>query len=300
MNNRLDALRVFVAAAEGRNFRDAATRLAVSPQVVTRVVRELEDALGEPLFHRSTRGVQLTEFGQRLVPQARAALAGVEALFRPRGRNAAAAEVSGTVRIAAPSVIGRVFLPEALSALSAQHPQLRLDLRLSEAIADVVDQQIDVGVRIGHLRDSRFVARTVARVPFEIVASPALLARVGVPATLEALWARPVTALIDRNSGRPWPWLFRGGRQVAPPTAAFVADDPEAECAAVLAGLGIGQLAGFMAAPHLASGRLQRLLPGLAPEPWSLWVYRSQRSPVPARTRVVYDTLVKTLSGLGG
>lgn len=298
MNNRLEALRVLVVAAESRNFREAATRLAVSPQVVTRVVRELEDELGEPLFHRSTRGVQLTDFGTGFAPQARAAVQGVDALFQRRARRAAS-ELAGTVRIAAPSAIGRARVMEALAAPLAAHPGLRLDLRLSEAIADAVDQQIDVGVRIGpQLRDSRFVARAVARIGFELVASPALLQRVGMPDSQEALWSRPVTALIDRNTGRPWPWLFRGGRQVAPPAPTFVADDPEAECAAVVAGLGIGQLARFLAAPHLAAGRLVRLLPGLAPEPFTLWVYRAQRSPVPARVRLVYDTLARALADL--
>lgn len=299
MNNRLEALRVLVVAADSRNFREAAMRLAVSPQVVTRVVRELEEELGEPLFHRSTRGVQLTDYGQGFAPQARAAVAGVDALFQRRARRAAS-ELAGTVRIAAPSAIGRSLLMQALAGPLAEHPGLRIDLRLSEAIADAVEQQIDVGVRMGpQMRDSRFVARAVARVGFDVVASPALLARVGTPDSQEALWMRPTTALIDRNTGRAWPWLFRGGRQVAAPNPAFVADDPEAECAAVVAGLGIGQLLRFLAAPHLAEGRLVRLLPGLAPEPFTLWVYRAQRAPVPARVRLVYDTLVQALAGLG-
>ena len=86
MNNRLDALRVFCVAADSRNFRDAAQRLAISPQVVTRVVKVLEDELGEPLFHRSTRGVHLSDFGQQLLPQARDAVQGLDALFHRSDR----------------------------------------------------------------------------------------------------------------------------------------------------------------------------------------------------------------------
>ncbi len=296
--NRLEALRVFAVAAEARNFREAALRLAVSPQVVTRVVKELEDALGEPLFHRSTRGVNLTHFGEQLCQRAREAVGGVDALFPSRAHRSAASEHAGVVRIAAPSAIGRSLLMQALAERVAAHPGLVIDMRLSEAIADVVEQQIDVGVRIGLMRDSRFVARPVARVGFHLVAAPDLLARIGRPADLEALLALPSTALIDRNTGRPWPWMFKGGRQALPSQVRFVADDPEAECAAVLAGFGIGQLAGFLALPHLQAGRLVELLPSTAPEPWMLHVYRARRTPVPARVRLVFDTLVETLGDL--
>jgi len=297
MNNPLEALRVFCVAAESGNFREAASRLAVSPQVVTRVVKALEDELGETLFHRSTRGVQVSDFGERLLERARAAVAGVDTLFERRDRRALSAH-TGTVRVAAPSIIGRPFVLDALAPCAAEHPGLVIDLRLSEVIADVVQQQIDVGVRIGALRDSRFVARPVAKVHFHVVASPGLLERVGTPRDLEALFARPTTAFVDRNTGRTWAWLFKGGRQVAPANPAFVTDDPEAECAAAVAGYGFAQLPGFLAAPHLHAGRLVSLFDSLAPEPWPLYVYRAQRSPVPARVRLVYDTLLEAMAAI--
>ena len=297
MNNPLEALRVFCVAAESGNFREAATRLSVSPQVVTRVVKALEDELGEPLFHRSTRGVQVSDFGMRLLERARTAVAGVDTLFERRDRRALSSH-AGTVRVAAPSVIGRPFVLDALAPHVAEHPGLVIDLRLSEVIADVVQQQIDVGVRIGALRDSRFVARPVAKVHFHVVASPALLDRVGTPRDLEALFARPTTAFVDRNNGRTWAWLFKGGRQVTPANPAFVTDDPEAECAAAVAGYGFAQLPGFLAAPHLHAGRLVSLFDSLAPDPWPLYVYRAQRSPVPARVRLVYDTLLEAMAAI--
>ncbi|MFZ4289164.1 LysR family transcriptional regulator [Variovorax sp. HJSM1_2] len=298
MSNRLEALRIYCVAAETRNFREAAARLAVSPQVVTRVVKELEDELGEPLFHRSTRGVQLTTFGEQLVPRAREAVGGVDGLFHRSDRRTASAH-AGVVRIAAPTFIGRQFVLGHLSALSAQHPGLVLDMRLSEAIADVVDQQIDVGVRIGFMRDSRFVARPVGKADFVVVGAPALLERVGQPSSLEELFALPTTALVDRNTGRLWPWLFKGGRQMSPSAPTFVTDHAEAECEAVLAGIGFGQLTAFFAEPYIRAGRLVRLFDEQAPDPWTLFVYRSQRAPVPARVRLVFDSLIEALTGLG-
>ncbi len=247
MSNRLEALRVFFTAADAANFREAAVRLSVSPQVVTRAVRELEEELGEPLFHRSTRGVQLTDFGRQLAERARVAVGGVDELFHRIDRRALS-QHAGTVRVTAPHVYGRL-IPQALAPLLAGHPGLVLDLRLSEQHADVVDQQIDIGVRVGPMRDARFVARAVGKMPLRVVGSPVLVDRVGTPRNLDALSTLPVTALIDRSSGRPWPWAFSKKRLFTVSSPAFVTDNIDAECAAVLAGVGFGQLIGPLAEP---------------------------------------------------
>ncbi|MGJ7543051.1 LysR substrate-binding domain-containing protein [Variovorax sp. LT1R16] len=293
MSNRLEALRVFCTAADAANFREAAVRLSVSPQVVTRAVRELEDELGEPLFHRSTRGVQLTDFGRHLAERARAAVGGVDELFHRIDRRALS-QHTGTVRVTAPQVYARL-IPQALAPLLAAHPGLVLDLRLSEQHADVVDQQIDIGVRVGPLRDARFVSRTVGKMPLLVVGAPSLLQKVGTPRDLEALSALPLTALIDRSSGRPWPWAFSRKRLVTVSSPAFVTDHIDAECAAVVAGLGFGQLIAPLAEPWLASGALVEVLQAEAPAPWPINIYRPQRAPVPARVRLVFDALVLAL-----
>lgn len=293
MSNRLEALRVFFTAADAANFREAAVRLSVSPQVVTRAVRELEDELGEPLFHRSTRGVQLTDFGRQLAERARIAVGGVDELFHRIDRRALS-QHAGTVRVTAPHVYGR-FIPQALAPLLVAHPGLVLDLRLSEQHADVVDQQIDIGVRVGPMRDARFVARGVGKMPLRVVASPALIERVGAPRTVDALSKLPVTALIDRSSGRPWPWAFSKKRVFTVSSPAFVTDNIDAECAAVLAGIGFGQLIGPLAEPWLQSGAMVEVLAADAPEPWPVHVYRPQRAPVPARVRLVYDELIRVI-----
>jgi DNA-binding transcriptional LysR family regulator len=294
MSNRLEALRVFCTAADAANFREAAVRLSVSPQVVTRAVRELEEELGEPLFHRSTRGVQLTDFGRQLAQRARTAVGGVDALFHRTDRRALS-QHAGTVRVTAPQRVRPAADSAGAGAVLAAHPGLVLDLRLSEQHADVVDEQIDIGVRVGPMRDARFVARTVGKMRLHVVAAPALIARTGVPRDLDALPALPLTALIDRSSGaRGRGSSARGGRcTVSSP--AFVTDDVDAECAAVLAGVGFGQLIGPLAEPWLQSGALVAVLEAEAPEPWPIHVYRPQRAPVPARVRLVYDELVRVL-----
>ncbi|MDY0743704.1 LysR family transcriptional regulator [Paucibacter sp. R3-3] len=294
MNNRLESLRIFYTAAAAANFREAAQRLAVSPQVVTRAVRELEDELGESLFHRSTRGVRLTDFGAALAERARVAVGGVDQLFQRIDRRTLS-QHAGTVRVAAPGVLGRQHIPRMLAPMLTEHPGLVLDLRLSNRLADVVGEKIDVGVRVGPLRDSRFVAKPLGTMSLYTVAAPSLLARVGAPASVAELEKQPLTALIDPNSGRPYTWDFSRDRKFTPATPVFVTDDHDAECAAVVAGLAFGQIVAPLADPWIASGQLVRVLERHDPTPWPVYVYRVQRSPVPARVRLVYDALIEVL-----
>lgn len=294
--NRLEMLRIFCAAAEADSFKEAAARLGTSPQAITRAVKELEDAVGELLFHRNTRGIQITEFGAQFALHAREKVMQVDSLFH-RTDQLQDTDLTGAVRITAQSTIGRRYLLKSLLPLASQHPGIKLELRLSDLVADVVDEKIDIGVRIGLLRDSRFVARSVAKVSFFIVATPEFAAAQGRPATPQDLSTLPTTALMDRNTGRIWPWYFAGNQMVTPAQPALVTDDPEVECDAVLTGLGYGQIPSFLAVPHIRSGRLVTVLDEYQPEPWDLYVYRPQRGPVPARIRLVFDCIVDALSG---
>lgn len=292
MLNRLEMLRLFVAAAEAKSFKEAALRLHVSPQAVTRAVQELEEHVGELLFHRNTRANRITDFGSRLEAQARSAVQGVDALFQ-RPSTTPDSELSGLVRLTAPKALGQRFVLPLLAQLGNEYPGLRLDLRLSDQAADVVDEQIDIGVRVGFLRDSRYIARAVAKVHFHTVASPALIAARGEPRSLEELAAQPVTVIMDPATGKPWPWFLKDGQEWLPQTWAFATDETLAECEAVLSGLGFGQIVSLLTIPHLRCGELLRVLPELDPDPWNLYIYRPQRGPVAARIRLVFDRLVE-------
>lgn len=298
MLNRLEMMRIFCAAAEAASFKEAAARLGVSPQVVTRAVKELELIVGEPLFYRNTRQMRITGYGEQLAHRARDSIAGIDALFRRNGKQPKA-EMAGSVRITAPTVIGRQFLLPVLSRIAAEHPHITLDLRLSETIADVIEEQIDIGIRVGFLRDSSFVARATSKISFLAVATPELIARVGKPAGIQALLDFPTIALIDKNSGKRWPWYFADGQQFMPRAAAFVTDDPETELSLVLNGIGFGQIADCLAIPHIGAGRLVQVLEEHTPPPWDLYVYRPRRGPVPARIRMVYDRILEAFSDPG-
>ncbi len=270
-------------------------RLGMSPQGITRAVKELEAAFGEALFHRNTRQVQITEFGQRLFERARDTLGQVDDLLQLRADDRQA-EISGTVRITAPGALGRRWMMRTLSKLSAAHPQLAIDLRLNEQLADVVAERVDVGVRIGHLDNPNFVARKVSSVPFFIVGTPARVRKSGKLFDIDDLRDLPVTALINVNTGRTWPWVFANNQQFHPAAPVFVTDDPESECEAVLGGLGFGQLPGYLALPYIRQGKLVPVLERFAPPPWEVNVFRPNRSPTPARVRLVFDSLIEALS----
>ncbi|MEH6566581.1 MAG: LysR family transcriptional regulator [Halopseudomonas sp.] len=298
MHNRIQLLRIFCSAAEASSFREAASRLGTSPQTVTRAVQELEELLGEPLFHRNTRQIHITGFGESMALQAREALATVDGLFSRNRHAAEAADSVGRVGIAAPHAVGRRFLLALILPLLRAHPGLQLDIRLDDEPTDVVGAQIDVGVRIGGMQDRSYIARAVAPVGFMVVASPGLLAQLAPvkPQRPTDLLELPLSVVIDRRTGKPWPWMFRGGENLLVPRPAFSCDDAEAELAAVLAGLAIGQVPTYLALPCVQAGQLVPLLDAYAPAPIELYVYRPQRGPISARVRLVYEHLRQALA----
>src|SRR3989344_5566828 len=167
MLNRMELLKILCAAADANSFRGAATRLSISPQSVTRAIQELEQQFGEILFHRNTRQVQITAFGQSLVEQARQTLESVDHLFQ-RNRRGATNEISGRVGLTAPHAIGRRFLVQLLVPLLREHPGLQVELRLEDEMTDAVSAQIDIGIRVGMIRDRRYIARPMAKVPLSV------------------------------------------------------------------------------------------------------------------------------------
>lgn len=292
MSNRLEIMRIFCAAAEAGSFKEAAARLGISPQAVTRAVKSLENHVGEPLFYRNTRQMRITDYGEQLALKARESISGIDALFHRSDRQPES-DISGVVRITAPTVIGRRFLLPVLSRITADLTGVTIDLRLSDTLVNVVEQQIDIGIRVGFMRDSSFVARAVAKMSFLAVGTPALIERVGRPTSVKTLLDRPTIAMVDKNTGKPWPWYFADDLQFVPRHHTFITDDAETELGLVLEGHGFGQIGDCLALPHIQAGRLQTILEDKTPPPWDLFVYRPQRGPVPARIRMVYDRLVE-------
>jgi DNA-binding transcriptional LysR family regulator len=293
MLNRLEYLKIFCIAAEHRTFRDAAMALNVSPQVVSRCIRDLESELGEILFVRSTRNIKITSYGETLYADAKNAIATLDEVFQKRTQTDSLA-----VKITAPPILSQRFIMPLLDKITQDNPSIRFDLRLSDSISNVVEDQIDIGIRVGlNITDTRFIARPVAAIDHVVVGTPALIARYGTPSVPDDLNRVPTTSLIDQTRNRTWPWFFKDNLKFSPESPIFISDNAESEFLAVLQGMGFGQIAVALAAPLIQSGQLVPVLESYAmTESWNLFIYRPQNGPVPPRTRIVYDTFVTHFS----
>ncbi len=289
MFNRLDYLKIYCVAAQHRTFRDAATKLNVSPQVITRCIKELEAELGEILFVRSTRNIKITTFGEQFYEKAQAALAVMDDVFGHSTHN------NLSVKITAPPSYAKPFLLPVLKKITDEHPEIRFDLRLSNQIADVVEEKIDIGIRVGRpITDHRFIASAVSKVNHVVVATPDTIAKYGKPTTLEDLNRVPMTTLFDNTRNQVWEWFFKDNIHITPENPVLITDDADAEFEAILHGIGFGQVSVSVAAPYIKKGLLIPVLTDYELiDEWDVYIYRPQSGPVPPRVRIVFDALVE-------
>ncbi len=253
--DHLDTMRAFAAVAACESFAEAARRLRWSPSAVTRAVAALERHLGQVLLSRTTRSVQLTPAGETYLGDCRAILDGLEAAERRvRGEDA---EPRGLLTVAAPLSFGRLHVLPVVHDLLAAHPGLSVRLVLSDRFARLVDEGVDVAIRIADLEDSGLVAVRLAKVRRVCVASPAYLAARGEPATPAELPGHDVVGHENVEGGEGW--LFGHGRPVRVRPRLLV-NTVDAALAAAERGLGITRALSYQVADAVRDGRL-RLLP---------------------------------------
>src|SRR5580692_6112268 len=183
--DRFDAMQAFVAVADLKGFAPAARKLGLSPSGVTRLIAALEERLGARLLQRTTRSVTLTDVGARYLERARRILADVE-----EAESSAEGErvrPSGRLVVSAPLGFGRLHVSPVMSRYLARYPEVSAELRLSDRTINLVEDGVDLAVRIGHLPDSTLVARHVGEMRRMVVASDGYLAQRGEPDTPEAI-----------------------------------------------------------------------------------------------------------------
>lgn len=293
--NRLEALRIFCAAADTGNFRQTAALLGISPQVVTRAVQALEEEFGEMLFIRNTRSTRITPFGEEVHAEARAALAHTDALFQRHSLSERTNE-AGLVRVDTPMIDDFDLLPRLLARLEA-YPGIVLDWRSGNRYSQTDHEQIDVGIRVGPIASNDFIVKPIAPLRMQTVMAPTLIKRLGEPRDVQDLRQRfPLVALVNHNNGRLFEWDYPDGSFV-PESPAFIAHHNEAMLQAVLAGVAVGQIADWSVRRHLRAGRLVRVLTQLemVDETWRLHVYRPRRHQQTARVKRVFDLMVEVL-----
>lgn len=251
-------LGVFADVARESSFSGAARRRGITPSSVARQIDALEAHLDTALFLRSTRMLTLTEAGQALLVRARRVLDELDDAQQEIA--SMKGEVQGVLRIACFPTFGRRYVIPVVAGLAERHPALRVELDLTERLADPVAERLDAVIRIGNLADSTLIATRIARQTRLLCASPAYLARRGMPeCTPDGLRAH---CLIDKLHGNDLlGWADLLGQPIGPGQAVFRCDDFEAMFLAVNAGMGITLLPDWVAGPAVKDGRLAHLAP---------------------------------------
>jgi DNA-binding transcriptional LysR family regulator len=280
--DRLTGLIAFARAASLGSYTAAARALAISPSAVSKSVQRLEQQLGLSLFTRTTRSLTLTAEGRDLHERALRLLREAEDI--EQAVLAAKAEPSGTLRVAAPLPLGAYVLGPHLARLKVRYPRLSVDLRLGDEYVDLVQEGIDVAIRVGELADSRLISRRLAAHRVCAYASPTYLAARGTPRHPEELAGHDCVNLRFQNSGQllRWPFMVNGRLMEVMPASWMVADTSDA-IAEILAGHGgIGMSPTYVAARYVARGELVPVMAEYAVERASinaLWPQSRRSNP---------------------
>lgn len=256
MSLDLTDIALFVRVCATRNLSAAGREFGLSPAASSARMAQLERQLGARLLHRTTRQIALTQDGEAFLERAVPLLDAAEQAASSVG--GAGQQPHGLLRVAGSVSFGRLHLMPALPDFLAQYPGIRLDLRLSDRIIDLAANGIDVAVRIGPLRDSALVARTLAPSRLWLCASPAYLEQFGTPQRPEDLADHQCLVLEGTN-----PWRFKKGNEVVSVRVSgrMQSDNGEAMRDAAMAGLGIALQSTWAMYEQLRSGALVRVLP---------------------------------------
>jgi len=258
--DRLTGLMAFSRAASLGSYTAAARALAISPSAVSKSIQRLEERLGFKLFARTTRSLTLTPEGRILHDRAIRLLHEAEEIEQAAA--AVRGEPSGAVKVAAPVSVALHILAPKLALFRERFPKVAVDLRVSDTMSDLIDEGIDVAIRIGALEDSRLIARRLGPNKAGAFASPAYLAKRGIPRRIEDLEGHDCVNVRHYNSGQLLRWPFRVGNRTVEilPTASIVVDNTETVTGAVAGGAGIGLSPTYVAAPYVVRGELVPVL----------------------------------------
>ncbi|WP_342067807.1 LysR family transcriptional regulator [Achromobacter kerstersii] len=285
---RFEDLRIFVAAADHGSFSAAARELDLTPAVASAALKRLELTLETRLFVRSTRSLRLTGDGERYLEYARSAISTLEA-----GKNAMARDktaISGTLSVSIPSDLGRNVLLPWLDDFQQQHSRVSFQVRISDRLADLYRQPVDIAIRYGTPNDSALVALPLAEHNRRVVcASPAYLARHGVPqAPADLRRHNCLSFVLGETLHDRWTFERDGTSTTVPIKGDRVGDDGDLVRRWALAGHGIAYKSRYDVLSDLRGGRLVELLPDYVTEPSPLYllcVHRMLLSPAVKRMR---------------
>jgi DNA-binding transcriptional LysR family regulator len=285
-------MEVFVRAVELGGFSPAARALRMTPSAVSKLVSRLERRLGARLINRSTRKLLLTAEGEAFLERAHRVLADLDEAERAV---AVGAVPRGLVRVNCYVPFGLHRLLPLVPRFTAAHPEVRLDIVLTDKVIDLMDEPADVAIRVGPMRPSQLMARKLGQSRMAVVAAPAYLARRGVPRTPYDLAAHNCIAFNFARYVDEWSFVVDGANVTLPARGDVVTSDGEISRRLALAGQGVTRLSLFHIRPDIDAGRLVPVLeaynPGDVEEVNVVYVGHGGR--LPARVRAFIDFLVE-------
>ncbi len=286
--DRFREMAVFVGVVDSGSFSGAAAQLRMSPPAVTRIINALETRLGVRLLNRTTRSLRLTETGSGFLERAREILAEVDAAERAAGGETAVPR--GRLTITASATFGRIALFPVARAFAQQEPEVVVSALLLDRVVNLVEEGIDVGVRISHLPDSGLIARKVGEVRRVLLASPAYLAaQGGGPVTPRDLGDHDIIAFAGQMPQGDWRYQSDGKPQSVALRPRLEVNDAAAAIAAAEAGEGIAGALSYMAADSLRAGKLVTVLDEFALPPVPVHLIHAEGRLVTPNVRAFMD-----------
>ncbi|MBN8930109.1 MAG: LysR family transcriptional regulator [Rhodospirillales bacterium 69-11] len=293
----LEGLAMVAKLAEHRSYSGAARALGLSVATVSRSISRLESRLGGRLFNRTSRQLALTDLGRGVAE--RAARVVWEAEEAERAARELSSRPRGSVRLAVPMSFGLRWVAPLLPDFFRLYPEITIDLHLSDAHVDLVGEGFDAALRIAVLEDSSLVARRLCRMGRQVVASPGYLGRYGRPQHPGELAAHHCLGYAYRARGDVWRFTGPAGETVGvTPSGPLRVTNVDALLPTLLEGMGIAELPDFIAADHLAAGRLEAILPGWTIAPGGLYFVTPTARNRPAKVEALGEFLAARLSRL--
>jgi len=293
--DKLKAIQTFVQIADAGSLTSAAQGMGVSLPAVVRTLARLETGLGVRLFNRTTRKITLTEEGKIYLARCRPLLVAVDEA--DAALTVGAAEPSGHITITAPVLFGQRYVAPAVTRFVQRYEKVQCSVLLLDRVVSLVDEGIDVGIRIGALDDSALVAQQVGSLRRVVVVSPDYINRFGKVHHPEELLKANCIRFVNASSNR---WTFHEGAKqfTVPVTGNLDFNHIEPAVAACVAGLGYGMFISYQVASPLEEDRLQVVLEQYEPVPRPVHIVYPHARLLPARTRMLIDWMKQTLSGL--
>jgi DNA-binding transcriptional LysR family regulator len=293
--DRLTGMRVFATVAERASFAAAAEVLGLSRTMISKHVAALEDRLGARLLNRTTRRISLTEAGAGYLERVTEILQLVD---EAEGAvSATAGEPRGLLRVNAPMSFSIHHLAPCLAEFRAAHPKVDVELTLNDRVVDLIDEGVDVAIRIGKLKDSSLIARRLATARLALCAAPSYLARRGEPKDPAELAQHDCLQYSYASDRDVWQFDGPDGRLEVRVRGPLTSNNGDALMNAAIAGLGIVRQPTFIVGEALRDGRLVRILPGYTLPVIGIHAVLPGSRHVSAKTRSFVEFLVRRFAG---